>query len=66
MLADVICCLYYLVKMLISQPQRGVASVIDFASLHDIFKSLLNLHATLAKVPAFLICHRESDGDKTV
>lgn len=29
----------------------GVASVIDFASLHDIFKSLLNLHARL---PRFL------------
>ena len=42
------------------------AAVIDFASLHDMLKSLLNLHAMLAKVPAFLICHRESDGDKTV
>ena len=66
LLADVICFLYYLVKMLISQPQWGVASVIDFTSLPNMLKSLSNLRAMLAKVPAFLICHRESDGDKSV
>lgn len=48
------------------QPQRGVASVIDFALLLDRLKSLQNLCAMLAKVLASLICHRESGGDKIV
>lgn len=50
-LADVICCLYYLVKMLISQPQRGVAFVIDSALPLDMLKGLQSLDATL---PRFL------------
>lgn len=59
-LADVICCLYYLVKMLISQPQRGAAPVMDPASPLDTSKSSLDRGATLAKAPAFLARHRES------
>lgn len=50
-LADVICCLYYLVKMLISQPQWGGASVTESAFLLDILKGLQGLGATL---PRFL------------
>lgn len=41
-LADVICCLYYLVKMLISQPQRGAAPVTASAPPLDMSKSSLN------------------------
>lgn len=48
-LADTICCLYYLVKMLISQPQWGIVSVIDSASLLDMWKSLQNLCAILPR-----------------
>lgn len=47
-------------------PQRGVASVIDFALLLDRLKSLQNLYAMLAKVLASFICHRESGRDKIV
>lgn len=57
-LADVICCLYYLVKMLISQPQRGLL-LVGCAAFLGMLESRPRLCAMLAEVLTFLTWHQK-------